>query len=244
MTPLTLATTGSWHHRLTQVIQLRQIRGNKRTLYALLRRILLLPVAGRVAKVYAGDLWELDLAGETTGQSTSPIRLPQSYQVRLADNRDLLELAAYYGREQIIRDRLNRGDLCFMTLCQGCIGAAVWLVHGPGECREDWEELQLWFRFPAGVAWTYDGKGTRLGAWGTLMRQLPDLLRELGVQNIATFIDCDNWQSQDAHRSLGYHKTGLISSARLLGFHGAACRQANRRWQLLPACIGSVEISP
>jgi hypothetical protein len=243
MTAHTLAITRSWHQRLSQVLQLRQVRGSKRTLYAILRRIMMLPVVCHCAKVYVGDLWHLDLSGNSCRQTTSTSRIPQSYQVRLADRNDLPELAAYYGNERTVRTRLDRGDRCFITLCQGNIGAAVWLVYGPEECREDWEELRLAFRFPAGYAWTYAGKGTRLGAWGTLMRQLPSLLTDLGIQKLVTIIDCDNWQSHDAHRSLGYQKVGLISSARLFGLHGAACRHANRHWQLLPASIGAVECS-
>jgi hypothetical protein len=243
MTAHTLAITRTWHHRLSQVSQLRRVRGSKRTLYALIRRILMLPILNRCVNVYAGDLWQIDLSGRSCRQTTLATRIPKSYQVRLANQSDLPKLADYYGDEQTVEDRLVHGDLCFMTLCQGDIGAAVWLVYGPGECHEDWDELRLSFQFPTGFAWTYAGKGTRMGAWGTLMKQLPVLLTELEINSLVTVIDCDNWQSHDAHQSLGYQKTGLIGSVRLFGFHWAACRPANHHWQLLPTCIGSVECS-
>ena len=136
----------------------------------------------------------------------------------------------------------NVAICAFITLCQDRIGAAVWLVLGPGEFREDWTELHTFVRFPAGIAWSYDGKGTRWGAWGALMTQLPDMLRELGIRRIVTLIDCNNWQSHDSHRSLGYEKAGLISSAGLFGLWINVCRHANRRWQFLPAQIGAVEL--
>ena len=242
MTSATPATTGPRFRRVAKVFDLQRARGSKRTFYALLRRVRFLPVVGRCARVYAGDLWQLDLERTAHAQSGPPTRIPQSFQVRKADENDLPALATFHGNEQTIWDRLGRGDLCFMTLCQDRIGAAVWLALGPGECREDWAELQMVQRFPAGIAWSYDGKGTRWGAWAALMRQLPELLRDLGTQKVVTLIDCDNWQSHDAHRSLGYEKTGLIGSVGLFGFQVSACRHANRHWQFLPARIGAIEV--
>ncbi len=246
MTAVTSATTGPWHTRVSKMNQLRQARGCNRALYAILRRILRHPVARERAGIYAGDLWQLDLENAALAQAGPPTRIPRSYQVRKADENDYSALATYYGNEQTVRERLERGDLCFLTLCQDRIGAAVWMVLGPGEFREDWIEMRSFVRFSAGTAWSYDGKGTRWGAWGVLMKQLPDLLRALGTERIATLIDCNNWQSHDAHRSLGYEKTGLICSADLFGLRLNACRQRTcrqrtGRWKFLPTQIGAVE---
>jgi len=229
---------------MAKLNQLRRTRGSMRALYALARRILrLLPISGRWASIYAGDLWQLDLEKATRAQADRLARIPKSFQIRMAAQEDLAALAAYYGNEQTIRKRLERGDWCFMTVCQDRIGAAAWVVPGPGECREDWAELHTMQRFPAGIAWSYDGKGTRWGAWGALMIQLPDLLKERGIRTVVTLIDCDNWKSYDAHRSLGYEITGLIGSAGLLGVLVGVCRQhANRRWQFLPARVKEVEV--
>ena len=218
-----------------------------RTLYAVFRRVLSLPVASRCMSVHADDLWQLDLKRKALAQSgpsqAGPApRIPQSFQIRMADESDHSALADYYGSEQTIRGRLERGDLCFMTLCQNRIGAAVWMALGPGEYRDDWDELQTLFQFPANVAWSYDGKGTRWGAWGALMMRLPNMLEERGIHKVATLIDCNNWQSHDAHRSLGYQQVGLLGSLDLCGLRVGACRHANRRWQFLPARIGAVEV--
>jgi hypothetical protein len=241
MTSVTSATIGPWHSRVSKINQLQQSRGYKRTLYAILRRILRHPAThGRVG-FYAGDFWQLDLESMTLAQTGPATRVPRSYQVRMADENDLPALAAYYGNEQTVRERRKRGDLCFLTLCQDHIGAAVWLVLGPGEFREDWVEMHSFVRFPAGTAWSYDGKGTKGGAGGVLMKQLPELVRALGTRRIATLIDSNNWQSHDAHRSLGYEKTGLICSADLLGLRMNACRQRTGDWKLLPTHVGTVE---
>ena len=138
--------------------------------------------------------------------------------------------------------RLERGDLCVLTVSQQKIGAALWLAIGPGVFREDWDDMRYTCQFPAGVGWTYDGKGTRWGAWGTLMARLPDLLDPFSVHELVTLIDCNNWQSLDAHRSLGYENIGAVGSIGALGLVCSVCRSRDRRWHRLPARIGSVEI--
>ncbi len=76
-----------------------------------------------------------------------------------------------------------------------------------------------------------------------MMKQLPSLLRKYDIDEIATIVDCDNWQSYDAHKSLGYERIGIIFCVRIFGWHLHAYRPANRFWQPLPPAIGSVEIT-
>ena len=118
----------------------------------------------------------------------------------------------------------------------------MWLAIGPSDFAEDWDDLRCAFRFPSGIAWSYDGKGTKLGAWGTMMKQLPGLLRDANVQEMMTVIDCNNWQSMDAHRSLGYESVGVLLHARVLGFATRLWKPPGRRWRRVPPIVNRVEI--
>ncbi len=243
MTILTRVKTGPLALRLRRAVQLRRARGTARAGYAVLRRLVAMPLLRHAVHLSAVDFWRLQLP-----ESWSPPRTSPLFTVRLAQTDDIPALAHYFGHGKLVEARFARGDRCVIATSQGAIGAAVWLAIGPSQFAEDWEDLRCAFRFPAGVAWTYDGKGTKLGAWGTMMKLLPQFLLEDSllkdkVQEIATIIDCNNWQSMDAHRSLGYQSAGVLLHTRVLGCTVHLFKPLQQRWRRLPTAIDPVEVS-
>jgi hypothetical protein len=171
-------------------------------------------------------------------------RLPRVFVVRRAREEDLPALASFSSRAvPPMTDRLRRGDECVMTLADGRICAAVWLAVGPADYPEDWDQLGCIFRVPAGICLTYDGRGTRWGAWGALMACLPPHLERLGVRTVFTLIDCDNRNSLESHRSLGYHPVGRIALMAVLGWALSVCRIGQVAWRVVPGRLGRVALS-
>lgn len=238
MTTLTRVNIGPLGQRLRRVVQLQQIRGSARASYAILRRILAWPVLRQTLHLCAVDFWRLQLSAD----SWSPPHTSSLFTVRWAEPADLEELAHYFGNRERVKTRIAKGHRCVVAISQEKIGAAVWLGIGPSQFVEDWDDLRCVIRYPAGIAWTYDGKGTKLGAWGTMMKLLPGLLRHENVYEIATIIDCNNWQSMDAHRSLGYQSAGALLHARVLDFPLRLFKPLGKRWRRVPPTIDRVEI--
>ena len=162
--------------------------------------------------------------------------------VRFAQPGDVPELIEYFGNRRRVEARLARGDRCVIAASKESIGAAVWLALGPNRFLDDWNELRCAFRFPERIAWSYDGRGTKLGAWGTMMKQLPEILRGAKIREIGTAIDCDNWQSIDAHRSLGYISGGVLLHARFLGLSIQFFKPHRRLPRRIPTVVGRVHI--
>jgi hypothetical protein len=154
----------------------------------------------------------------------------------------LPELTDYFGERSRIERRFERGDVCLMTVCRKRICAAVWFALGPNNYTEDWEALQCAFRFPANTTWCFDGKGTKLGAWGSLMAKVPDYLRERDVREVFTMIGCNNWQSIDSHRSLGYQSIGLIASLGTPNRRSVLFREYGYPWQRLPGSMSKLKL--
>ena len=230
MTTATRVNTGRLVRQVKRAVQLRRTRGNARVLYAIMRRVFSLPILRRCVRICATDLWRLRLS-----EARPPRRIPANFTVRRAEASDLQALIEYYGDAQRVTNRIERGGLCILARCGDQIGAAVWTYLGPNEFDEDWAELRTTFQFPAAVAWAYDGKGTKLGAWGTLMARLPELLATCGVEELATVIDCDNWQSIDAHRSLGFESVGIVGCLSILGLPLRVHKPPIGRWKRVPA---------
>jgi len=170
-------------------------------------------------------------------------RIPRAFVVRKAEERDLPALGAYFSDPQRVRRRFERRDICVITLAGDEICAAVWLAIGPKDYREDWNDLGCVFHFPAGVGWSYDGKGTRWGAWGALMGRLPEYLKELEIAEVYTLIDCGNRASQESHKSLGYRPLGTIGCVGLLGLALRIYRVSGESWQRLPQQAGKLVFS-
>ena len=237
MTTVTRVNTRPLAQQLRRALQLRRTRGFSRVLYASLRRACGLPLVRRCLGICATDAWRLPL--HPPGPAPRPTSL---FTIRLATPGDLPALVEYFGDAQRIDTRLARRDECVIAISQQKIGAAVWVSTGPNETAEDWEDMRCTFRYPMGVAWAYDGKGTKIGAWGSMMKQLPSLLRKWNIEEIATIIDCDNWQSFDAHKSLGYQVVGILLCLSIFNWSLHAYKPTNQGWRRLPPTIGQVEV--
>lgn len=229
-----IQTLTDWFHR---AVWLYRTRGKSRLFYSVLCRLVSLPGLRHCVHLRAFDLCHVRLA-------ESPAAVPHRslFTVRLAQPADLPALSRYFGHRKRVDERLARGDLCVVAMGGNSIGAAVWLAVGPASMAEDWHDLRCTFRIPAGVAWSYDGRGTKIGGWGTLMNQVPAILRTRRVKEIVTLIGGNNWQSLDAHRSLGYTKLGTILHVRICGLCLWFFQHPGGRWRLLPTEAGCVEI--
>jgi hypothetical protein len=223
---------------LTQLAGLARARGLRRAAYAVLRKLLAAPWWRRRVRLSIVEVFNV-LAGDLN----SPQRIPRVFQVRRAEPDDSPALQDYFRDPPRVRGRLLRGDVCVMTVAKEEICAAVWLAPGPNSVREDWDDLQCAFSFPAGVAWSYDGRGAKLGAWGSLMARLPHILHELRVNEIFALVDYRNFRSLDSLKSLGYRSLGLISCLQLFGATLRAYKPHGGTWRRLPRSIGKLNLS-
>ncbi len=169
-------------------------------------------------------------------------RLPRAYTARLATPDDAAELGRFFGCPARVAGRLDRGDVCAVVLAGGRVCAGAWLAPGPAVVEEDWDDVRSLYRIPAGVAWGYDGRGTRPGAWGCLMARLPEFLASLGADRIAASIHYNNHLSIDSHLTAGFRTLGWIGCARLLGLALRRYRPADGRWGRLPGPLGPIEV--
>jgi hypothetical protein len=230
MTVAKTRTIGPLGSRLQRLMRLGRAHGQTRVAYRILRKLATLPVARRCVR-----LGLVEVLTATVAELRSAGRIPKSFVVERST--DHQELAGYFGHTDLVRERLARGDVCVVTRSGGKIGAGVWLRLGPGDYDENVDELGCVVEFPAGVAWSYDGKGTRWGAWGALMARLPQMLDELQATEVYTLIDYDNQESLAGHRSLGYCRAGLVGCVALFGLAATACRPSGERWRAAAAGV-------
>ncbi len=169
-------------------------------------------------------------------------RIPRAYSVRPAGSDDAPELGCFFGSRARVDQRLGRGDVCLVVVAADRICAGGWLALGPVTVEEDRPELRCRFRIPAGVAWGYDGRGAKPGAWGCLMARWPEHLADLGAKTIVTTIHYNNHLSIDSHLSLGYRSAGWVGCVRLLGLTLRRYRPIEGRWQRLPGRLGPIEL--
>lgn len=236
MTTITDVTITPLLNRSRRIAQIHRTRGTARLIYSVLRKLVCLPGVRRCVHFHAVDLWRHPVPAH------SETALSNVFQVRLAEPTDRNELAQFFGNRARVEARLARRDYCVIAVSQNSIGAAAWLTPGPNHSTEDWNDLRCVFGVPEGVAWSYDGRGTKLGAWGTLMKQLPSILRAGNIRELVTIIGGNNWKSIDAHRSLGCERLGTLLHARILGVPLHLFKPVGASWQSLPVKIGCVEI--
>ncbi|HIQ22324.1 MAG TPA: hypothetical protein EYH34_13955 [Planctomycetes bacterium] len=201
-------------------------------------------LACRAARRVGLDWWLVGLFSVPLDQMMGAGRPLKAYRVRRAGWEDAAALAELFGDAQLVEDRLERGDVCFVAQSSGGIGAGVWMVLGPGRFREDWDQLRSIFHVSRGAAWSYDGRGVRLGAWGSLMAALPGQLHGVGVGEIYTSIDMDNQRSIDSHLGLGYRRRGLVLRIGCGPWGVTLLKPFGRRWQPLPGRIERMRIEP
>jgi hypothetical protein len=177
-----------------------------------------------------------------TSELRSSARLPRNYEVRIATAADESALTDYFDDAELVSLRLQRGDVCLIACSREAIGAAIWLLTGPAAYGDDWNDLRCRYVLPAGGVWSYDGKGTRLGACGTLMARLPEYLRSWGIHTVYTGIDYDNGESLSGYRSLGYRSLGLLGRVALPGVARTCCKRRGEPWSGLPARWEQLEL--
>ncbi len=212
-------------------------RGPAKVAYGLLQRM---TGRGRLRPWLDCTVMELFEAGVDKLKRSS--RLPNAFTVREAGPNDADELGRFFGRPAQVEKRLGRGDACLITLAGGQVAAGAWLALGPATIDEDWPDLRCVYRIPAGVAWGYDGRGTKPGAWGALMARMPAFLESLGAGRTIAAIHYNNHLSMDSHRSLGYHSLGWVACIRLFGLTILRYRPLEGRWQRLPGHLGPVDL--
>jgi len=212
--------------------------GAARGAYSVARKFARLPGLGSLARVCAADLWQLDLQ-----HCAAKGHVVRGMRVEQAGIDDVEELARFFGCLPRVQARLEQGRLCYVARSQAGIGAGVWIAPGPGEYAEDVQDLSCVCRFPAKVGWSFDGKGTRLGAWGSLMARLPELLGEQEIQELFALIEWNNWRSLDSHRSLGYQKAGAVACLSLWPFVWPRFAEQGQAWQPVPGRLGKLEIA-
>lgn len=170
-------------------------------------------------------------------------QLPSMYKVRPADMNDIDALGTYSGNHERVKIRTDRGDLCMLNECMNEISAMIWFSFGPNQYKEDWDAVKCCVSFPENVAWMYDGKGTKLGAWGCMMMHMSDRLRDLGVEEVYTMVDWENHRSIKSMKSLGLQQIGSYRFLKLFGMQSNRCKlMGEKRWRRLPAQIGKLEL--
>ncbi len=102
--------------------------------------------------------------------------------------------------------------------------------------------MHYYGKISPGTAWIYDGRGTKLGAWGSLMATLPAMLEKRKVDGLAALVECNNWQALDAHRSLRFESTALLASFSLFGWHRCYCKSRDAFWRTIPTTVSDVEL--
>jgi hypothetical protein len=237
MTFATTRTIGWFRSRLQRLVRLGRAHGPTRVAYRIARKLAALPGVRRCVRFCV-----VEVLTASTDELRSGGRIPKSFVVERAGD-DEQVLADYFGHTEFIHERLARNDVCIVTRCNGKIGAGVWLSAGPNDYHENWDELRCVVRFPAGVAWSYDGKGTRWGAWGALMARLPAFLDDLHVDDVYTLIDCDNQESLAGHFSLGYHRVALVGCVAIFGLSVTAYSPCGERWRPAPGRVGKLELT-
>ncbi len=226
------------NHRRKRLVAHARRYGRDRAVSLLLHRVALLPL------IRVGFQWHLlEVFTVQANQLKVPKRVPSNYQIRIAGQADQPALEEYFGDANRVRQRLERGDLCLIACCREEIGAAVWFLPGPASYGDDCQEIGCRFELPEGAVWSYDGKGTKFGAWGCLMAKLPEYLERWGVDHVFTAIDYHNGESLSGHQSLGYRRLGMLRRVMLSGLSRTVCKRSGDGWGQLPVAWDRLQLS-
>ena len=223
---------------IARLVRMLRTCGKARTAYAIVRWATAVRWWPKRLQFMVTEVFNVSMSDLDRSQ-----RIPRVFTVRRAEEKDLPALQKYFAAPERVRDRFRRGDVCVMTLAEGEICAAVWLAAGPADIREDWDDIRCVFSVPADVAWSFDGRGAKVGAWGSLMARLPEFLDELHIAEIFTLIDFRNRPSFDSHKSLGYQSVGLIFCLQMFGLALHLFKPRAGKWRRLPTRIGKLQVS-
>jgi RimJ/RimL family protein N-acetyltransferase len=169
-------------------------------------------------------------------------RLPALYTVRLAGNDDVAALGEYFEKPEIICKRWQRGDSCLMAIADGDIAAALWWMRGPNCFPDDQQTLGSSFRIEEGNFWAYDAKGTRLGAFGSLLMCQRQFLDELGAKQVWGQVDYANKAALKANEAVGFKTAGRILRVSVFGWGVSRQRTTGDRWRSMPARLDGLQI--
>lgn len=170
-------------------------------------------------------------------------RIPKAFHLTLATENDVPALESFGRKPEHVRARLREGHLCLLLWLGSELKAVEWIAMGLSEFWEDWNELRVIVRIPAGCCWAYDGRGQTPGAWGLLMRLLPKELERNGLHAIYLRVNYANPISWRSHRSAGYSPVARIFHLGVGSLGLTLYRDDQGIWHSLPARVRALELT-
>jgi GNAT superfamily N-acetyltransferase len=154
------------------------------------------------------------------------------FQVRAAGAGDLELLEALHSRGDGYREKLARGDWCFLAETAGRAAAIAWFSRDGVHVSP---ESGLEFRYGSDGCWSYwvevhpdfRLRGALLKLWVGAMAQM----RERGVTTVYSAIEEANQPSMRAHLRLGFEEMFELRMVRVLGMVVHRIRPPGGRWR-------------
>ena len=143
--------------------------------------------------------------------------------VRVAGNDDLPLLCAVNGSPpELVRARLDRGDLGFLGLVRDRVVCKTWFHKGPTPFAEDADNIVVWQLAPT-TFWSYDGAAVpEAMATGVFIKMFVDGIRQLferhGASRVLGTIRDQNRPSLALHDRLGFHRAGTVTTLTVPGW--------------------------
>jgi hypothetical protein len=140
--------------------------------------------------------------------------------VRQANRGDIAAICAVDGApEDLVRQRLDRGDLCFVGQLEGRVLCHTWFHGGPQPFEED-RQLYADWAIPEGTYWSYDAAANAESrASGVFVKvfqtALGTLFREHGAQRVQCYVRLANESSLVLHERLGFRRVGVMTGVAL-----------------------------
>ncbi|MCS6913819.1 MAG: hypothetical protein RMK29_01550 [Myxococcales bacterium] len=160
--------------------------------------------------------------------------------VRRAHQGDVADISAVDGApEDLIRERFDRGDLCFVGQIEGRVLCHAWFHPGPQPFEEDRPTYCAW-QLDERTFWSYDAaSSTQSRASGVFVKvfqtALVSLFCDHGAERVQCSVRLANEGSMIMHERLGFRRLGMMTAVSLpqlkwLRFDGPA---AARQWLVL-----------
>jgi hypothetical protein len=170
-------------------------------------------------------------------------RIPRAFEIRFATQKDLPAIETLGRKREHSDARLREGNLCLLLWLGSELKAMEWVAIGSRDYWEDWTELRMILRIPAGAGFAFDGRGRAPGAWGMVMRVLPQELDRIDIHTIYMRIDYANAVSLNSHRSAGYSPIGRVFHCGVGGLGFSLWRDEQGTWHSLPAKLHNLELA-
>lgn len=142
--------------------------------------------------------------------------------VRQASRADIAAICAVDGApEDLVRQRLDRGDLCYVGQLEGRVLCHAWFHRGPSPFEEDRPLYADWM-LPPGTYWSFDAAANAESrASGVFVKvfqtALGALFREHGADRVQCYVRLANEQSLALHDRLGFSRVGVMTAVALPG---------------------------